>query len=142
MVDDENLLGHLYGFKAVPNGFLIDESGVVQYKKLGGFDVRREETAQLVEQWATEKGLRDVSVVADDDLGEEHSQAISHFRIGLEHYRQGKTREAMTEWRKGVELEPDNYIIRKQIWAVENPEKFYAGNVDFDWQKVQLAQGL
>ena len=22
----------------------------------------------------------------------------------------------------GVELEPDNYIIRKQIWAVQNPD--------------------
>ena len=29
-------------------------------------------------------------------------------------------------------------IIHKQIWAVEHPDKFYEGNVDYGWQKTQL----
>ena len=41
-----------------------------------------------------------------------------------------------------MELEPDNYIIRKQIWAVQNPDRFYSGDVDYAWQKEQMAQGL
>ena len=48
----------------------------------------------------------------------------------------------MAEWRRGMQLEPDNYIIRKQIWAVQNPDRFYAGEVDYAWQKEQMAQGL
>ena len=47
-VDEENLLGQLYGFKAIPNGFLIDEDGTVRYKRLGGFDVRRTETSSVL----------------------------------------------------------------------------------------------
>ena len=36
-------------------------------------------------------------------------------------------------------LDPSNWIIHKQIWAVENPDKFYEGNVDYNWQRQQLA---
>ena len=140
VVDDENLLGQLYGFKAIPNGFLIDERGVVQYRRLGGFDIRRAETASTVEQWASERMVAESTEAPD--LGAGHSQAIAHFREGLELYREGKVEEAIAQWRKGVELEPDNYIIRKQIWAVQNPDRFYSGSVDFDWQKEQIAQGL
>ena len=30
-------------------------------------------------------------------------------------------------------------MIRKQIWAVEHPERFYPA-IDWDWQKEQLAR--
>ena len=141
VVDEENLLGQLYGFKAVPNGFLIDELGVVRYKKLGGFDIRRPETAQAVDEWLNVPAMAAPRDVAEDELGAEHSEANSYFRDGLALHREGKVEEALTVWRKGAELEPDNWIIRKQIWAVENPDKFYSGRVDFDWQKEQIAKG-
>ncbi len=60
LVDSEDLLGHLLGFKAIPNGFLIDESGVVRYKKLGGFDIRKQETANIVQRWAAGSNLEDI----------------------------------------------------------------------------------
>ena len=142
VVDHENLLGQMYGFKAIPNGYLIDERGFVQYKKLGGFDIRRIETASLVERWVRGPTIEESLQEAETALGAEHSQANAHFRQGLEFYRAGRVEEALAEWRRGVELVPDNYIIRKQIWAVENPDKFYAGGVDYDWQKEQIAQGL
>lgn len=141
MVDEENLLGQLYGFKAVPNGFLIDEQGVVCYKKLGGFDIRRAESAQVVNEWLSEHALDGSHDDSDAELGSEHSEANSYFREGLALHREGKIEESLAVWRKGMELEPDNWIIRKQIWAVENPDKFYEGRVDFDWQKEQIAQG-
>ncbi len=142
VVDEENLLGQLYGFKAIPNGYLIDEAGVVRYKKLGGFDIRRAETASIVESWAQSTGIDASLLEAEAALGAEHSEANAHFRAGLDLYRDGKVEEAVAQWRRGVELEPDNYIIRKQIWAVQNPERFYSGDVDFAWQKEQMAQGL
>ena len=142
VVDSENLLGQLYGFKAIPNGYLIDEQGVVRYKLLGGFDIRRPQTAQVVEQWLSAPSLDESLAEAEASLGSQHSQANAHFRRGLELCRQGRVEEAIAEWRKGVELEPDNYIIRKQIWAVQNPERFYQGDVDYDWQKDQMAKGL
>ena len=44
-------------------------------------------------------------------------------------------------WKKGRDLEPDNWVVRKQIWAVEHPERFYDGDVDSAWQKEQIQQG-
>ena len=142
VVDDGNLLGQLYGFKAIPNGYLIDEQGVVRYKRLGGFDIRRAETASVVDEWLNRPGLDRSSQDQDEALGSEHSEANAHFTAGLDLYRQGKVEEAVAEWRKGVDLEPDNYIIRKQIWAVQNPDRFYAGDIDYDWQREQMEKGL
>ena len=141
VVDEENLLGQLYGFKAIPNGFLIDEEGIVRYKSLGGFDIRRDKTAAIVDQWVRGLGLDDSLEQSAAELGPEHLQANAHFRDGMALYRAGSVAEAVVEWRKGAELEPDNYIIRKQIWAVENPERFYTGDVDYDWQDEQEAKG-
>ena len=74
--------------------------------------------------------------------GPELSESNALFRRGLVLYRQGEVGEAMKLWRKGLDLDPRNYIIRKQVWAVENPGKFYAGDVDYDWQREQTATGL
>jgi hypothetical protein len=142
IVDEENLLGQLYGFKAIPNGYLIDQQGIVRYRKLGGFDIRLAEIARIVERWATGPSLDESLEETGVALGAEHSQANAHFRAGLSLYRDGSVVNAVAEWRKGVELEPDNYIIRKQIWAVQNPDKFYTGSVDYDWQKEQMDKGL
>ena len=142
VVDEQNLLGQLYGFKAIPNGFLIDERGMVHYKKLGGFDIREADTRAVVEQWVDGPGLDDLLDTDMDVLGSAHSQANAHFRRGQRLYRDGRAEAAIVEWRKGVNLEPDNYIIRKQIWAVENPERFYSGDVDYNWQDAQMEKGL
>lgn len=141
MVDEQNLLGQLYGFKAVPNGFLIDEQGVVRYKKLGGFDIRRADTARVVDEWVNTPAAAIEVTEESSGLGSEHSRANEHFRTGHDLYSAGDVQGALSEWRVGMALEPDNWIIRKQIWAVENPDKFYNGNVDFAWQKEQIAQG-
>ena len=51
VVDQENVLSDLYGFRAIPNGFLIDDDGIVRFSALGGFDIRRSETAEVLERW-------------------------------------------------------------------------------------------
>jgi len=42
LLDPDNRLGALFGFKAIPNGILIDREGVIRYTKFGGFGVRGE----------------------------------------------------------------------------------------------------
>ncbi len=64
------------------------------------------------------------------------------FRIGRALLRQGKKDEALVELKKAAKLDDGNWIVRKQIWAIEHPEKFYEGNVDYGWQKKQIQQGL
>lgn len=53
---------------------------------------------------------------------------------------QGKQQEAaLARLKQARDLAPDNWRIRKQIWALENPEKFYdTASPDYDWQKQQL----
>jgi len=141
VVDEENLLGQLYGFRAIPNGFLIDEDGVVRYKTLGGFDVRRAETAGVLKAWVAGSELSDAGDGAVPGSAAEISESNALLRRGLELYRQGKVAEAIAVWRQGIERDPTNLILRKQVWAVENPGKFYSGDVDYDWQREQTALG-
>ena len=52
LVDEDNLLSRLLDFKAVPNALLIDEAGLLEYQKYGGFDIRKQEYADIAEGWA------------------------------------------------------------------------------------------
>jgi hypothetical protein len=60
-------------------------------------------------------------------------------RRGLGLLRQGDRAGAAAAWREALRADPDNYVIRKQIWAVEHPERFYP-TIDWAWQKTQLAR--
>ena len=142
-VDADNVLGEVFNFKAIPNGVFIDEEGIIRYIRLGGFDIRKPEFARLAQLWA--QGASPEELVdappSDRDLSIKHPEALVSFRRGLELYRRGETEGALVEWRQGMALEPDNYVIRKQIWAVEHPERFYDGDIDTDWQRVQRELG-
>lgn len=140
VVDADNQLGDLFGFRAIPNGVFVDESGVIRYAKYGGFEVRKPEFRQLAEHFAAEPDIQELQAQADDANQFASSDAQEHYRRGLELYGDGQVDAALAEWRAGVALEPENWIIRKQIWAIENPDRFYAGDVDFDWQREQIAQ--
>jgi len=83
-----------------------------------------------------------LSDATDPDLSPYHVEAHELFRQGTALQKQGQHAEAMALWRQGAELEPDNWIIRKQIWAAEYPDKFYGAEVDFDWPKEQVSKGL
>ena len=37
-------------------------------------------------------------------------------------------------------LAPDNWLIRKQLWALETPDVFYEADVDYVWQKEQIVR--
>jgi tetratricopeptide (TPR) repeat protein len=139
LVDEGNILGRLYGFKAIPNGLLIDERGVLRYKRLGGFDIRRADTAAVLERWAAGSDLTEPSDHPEASPASNRTDAEDLFRRGQDLFRGGKPDEAVGLWRRALELDPKNYIIRKQIWAVEHPERFYEGDIDYAWQREQMA---
>ena len=139
LVDEGNLLGQLYGFKVIPNGLLIDERGVLRYKRLGGFDIRRSETAAILDRWAAGSDLSEPSDQPEASPGSNRPDAGDLFRRGQDLFRLGKADEAVGLWRRALALDPDNYIIRKQVWAVQHPERFYEGDIDYAWQREQMA---
>ena len=140
VIDQANVLSDLYGFKAIPNGYLIDEQGVVSYCQLGGFDIRGHETAKLLERWVSGDGDSLLGQGREAVLDANHAKANIAFRQGLADFEAGRVEAALAHWRRARGLDPDNYLIRKQIWAVEHPEKFYEGEVDYDWQAQQMAR--
>ena len=88
------------------------------------------------------QNLTPVREESADVLGARRAKANAVFREGLELYSADRVGDALARWRQGLQLDPDNYLIRKQIWAVENPERFYEGDVDYNWQQEQIAKGL
>jgi hypothetical protein len=53
----------------------------------------------------------------------------------------GDVEGARAKWRVASKMDPHNYVIHKQLWYIENPERFVGENVDMEWQKQQLAEG-
>lgn len=144
MVDAANSVGQALGCKAIPNAVFVDSQGIVRYIKRGGFDIHNPNYRALADSWAATPSLDDLSMlsVIETEKVIKHPEALEHFRRGLVLYQAGSIGEAMAAWRDGVAIEPDNFNIRKQIWAVEHPEKFYGDKVDYEWQRKQMENGL
>lgn len=135
VIDQKNVLGALFGYRAVPNGVFVDENGTLRYRKFGGFDIRKPEMADEVFSFAAGSGGFKI----------EPSEPVTHgdfFARGLALYEAGDVEGAATVWRSGIAVEPDHWNMRKQLWAIEHPERFYDGAVDYGWQKEQVERGV
>ena len=107
-------------------------------------NVADKKTLTMLEKWLSEPSynavlLRDLKR-SDEPVNHAITEATARFQLGLVLLDSGKKHEAMAEWRKALALDPQNWIIHKQIWAVEHPDKFYNGGVDYGWQKTQLEE--
>ena len=138
VIDAENLLGDAFGFKAIPNGVLISADGRLDGTIAGSFEIRRDETRELVGRWLSADG---VSIPEGESDHEWSAEALALFREAGAAVRRGERDRAIELLKQAYPLEPDNFIIRKQLWAIEHPEKFYEGDVDYGWQREQLEAG-
>lgn len=141
LLDSQNLLSKTLGFKAVPNGILVDENGVVIYQKFGGFDIRKQEMRDFVSAWLT-SGVMPEARAASTERVEVEPRVHTLFEEGLALLRGCDMDGARAKWREASVIDPDNYVVHKQLWSIENPERFYGEKVDMNWQKQQLVQGL
>jgi tetratricopeptide (TPR) repeat protein len=63
------------------------------------------------------------------------------FTWGLVLLQQGGKEAALVKLKQARDLDPGNWRIRKQIWAIEHPDKYYADpSPDYGWQKEELAR--
>lgn len=134
VLDQKNVLGKLFGYRAIPNGVFIDEAGVLRYRRFSGFDIKNPDMAADVMAFAS--GADEVKLDASDT-----QTSSDYFGRGLTLYEAGDIEGAKQVWREGIEVEPDHWNMRKQLWAIENPERFYDGKVDYAWQKEQVELG-
>jgi tetratricopeptide (TPR) repeat protein len=63
----------------------------------------------------------------------------AHFGLGTALMQQGQQGAALEAWRVALAHDPANFTIRKQIWRLEHPERFYP-EIDLAWQQEQLAR--
>ena len=134
----------MLNLRAVPYGILVDKAGRI-VKEPFNIDVKDTETIDLLNKWIDDPRYNEAlinqleSIIGNKDSTT--SQTYKLFQTGISLLDNGKRDEAISTWRKALHLDPQNWIIRKQIWAVENPDKFYQANVDYQWQKQQLQSG-
>jgi tetratricopeptide (TPR) repeat protein len=69
------------------------------------------------------------------------AEASVAFAWGQILLRAGRKEAALAKLKQARDLAPDNWRIRKQIRAIEHPDKFYAAeSPDYGWQKEELAR--
>ncbi len=140
VVDRNNLLGRMLEFKLVPNGVFLDEHGTIRYAKYGGFSVDRPEDVETIRKLIngefdqqSPEGTPPPYVLS----AIERELVETRLRLGSELLARGNRDAALAEWQRALEMDPENFVIRKQIWALKYPERFYP-TIDFDWQQAQL----
>ena len=139
VVDQEAVLGTRFGVKYVPFTILIDEDG----KLVRGptpVNVGKEDDCNEIVQWI-EAGNAPATNESDEKSGPlSEKQLTLQLRMAYAAKLQalGDVQNALMQLKAARSLDQDNWLIRKQIWALEHPDRFYNGRVDFDWQREQL----
>ena len=141
-IDSQAVTGQLYGFKHVGHGFLVNTDGKLSYVHGIGFDVRLPDVAQALEQWAIDNRILTSKRSPSNLRGAISSGADALFQDGLRFYQGGDHKKAVFLWRSALKMEPDSVIIHRHIWAVENPDRFYDGEIDQIWKRQQIMDGL
>ena len=141
LVDSQNIFGTRYNLKAIPYGVMIDEAGRL-VKPPFTVNVKDQKTLAMLEKWLSDSDynamLLDGIKPSNESPAKTNAEAAARFQLGLVLLEEGEKAEAIVEWRKALALDPKNWIIHKQIWAVEHPDKFYNGSVDYSWQKSTI----
>ncbi len=123
LVDPQNQLGEALGFKVIPNGFFIDEAGVVKGKQIGGFEVSSPRTIKSVEEFLqsapVESGRAAKSEPPSEKLQRLREGALDHPNSGQHRLEYGKallqagsTLKAHPELREAVRLLPQSSTAR------------------------------
>ncbi len=142
VVDQNNLLSSALDFKAVPNGVFLGENGTIRYAKYGGFSIESPEDTETIRKLIhgeIVQQTRATDPAAYTLTSTERELVETRVRLGSELLSRGDKEGALAEWRKALDMDPENLVIRKQIWALRYPERFHPA-IDWEWQKQQLRQ--
>lgn len=135
LVDAHNEIGAYLNARVVPNGLFVDRDGEILWGKIGGFSVDRAEDVATLDRWLETGTTPPRELQAADGLRAE--LVTTHMRLAHVLLAQGDQDGAVHELRRVLSLDPDNFIVRKQIWMIRFPERFHP-TIDLGWQKEQL----
>lgn len=161
LLDEEGRLRwqHLHGFRvARPEMYAMAERVVdgdlEEFVASPGVVQESLEVESIRAELADRPDDPDYLLMLGDALGREgrNEEAIGAYRRVLElrpgnptaHYAIGslllaadRKDEAVAAWRRGLEVDPMNFTLRKQIWMVQFPERFYP-EIDMRFQVEQI----
>ena len=142
LIDQHNVLGNALNLKYVPAGIVLDESGRLA-RAVGGMSIDQDAFREEMESWAQTGQIPGAWIESDRQavpkkMSPDEAEADSRFQLAVLLLERGKKDDAVAEFKRAFRLDPQNWLIRKQLWAVEHPESFYDGNVDYGWQKEQM----
>jgi hypothetical protein len=132
LLDRDSSLGRLLGFRIVPTGFFVDAGGILRYRHNNDFDLGDSRDRENLRRFLAGEAVEPV-----DDEEKMVPGALELFAKGVELFGDGRRHDALLAWRRALQIDPENFVIRSQIWAVEHPEHFHPV-VDRKWQEQQL----
>ena len=141
LLDEGNEVGVAFGLKYVPVGILVDGDGRL-VRPVGSVNIDDTTFRQELEAWALSGEIspawRDAEP-PDQPAPPTPDEAEADARLQLARVllARGKRDAALGELRGAVVLDPQNWLIRKQLWAIETPGAFHEGEVDYQWQAAQ-----
>lgn len=142
LLDQYNEVGKAYGLKYVPVGIALDEEGKLA-RPVASVNIDDEAFRTELEAWVTSGAIPPSwQALAGPDrlapLTAAEREADARLQLAIVLLERGAKEEAIAELKRAVRLDAENWLIRKQLWAVEAPEAFYGGEVDYGWQKEQM----
>ena len=142
LLDQQNMIGKAYNLKYVPVGILLDENGKLA-RAVGSVNIDQDDFRAELTEWATTGAIPKAWIDEDKQsqpraLTPDEQEADARFQLAIVLLSNDKKEAAIAELKKAFQLDPENWLIRKQLWAIETPEAFYDGNVDYGWQKAQM----
>ena len=142
LLDQHNQIGKAYNLKYVPVGIALGEDGRLA-RPVGSVNIDDAAFRAELAAWAT-SGAIPANWQAlpgggrPQPLSVAEREADARLQLAIVLLEREARAEAVAELKKAVRLDPQNWLIRKQLWALETPEAFYSGEVDYSWQKAQM----
>lgn len=136
LIDRTSSMSLSFGFQITPAGAFVDADCTVRYvhsSETEQFDINDPRVRLNLDRFVAGEPVRPVGQPGSGMSPE----ALELFAEGVGLFISGREAESLARWRKALALEPDNFLIRSQIWAAEHPERFWPV-VDRDWQAAQL----
>lgn len=141
LVDQDNITGATFGIKLVPYAVALNPDLTLA---AGPFKANIDDPQFLGEcqSWVTDGTVADSwNETLGTPLADHEKEALKLLVQARQKLQEGEQEQALELLRQGYHKDPKNWLIRKQMWVVEHPDKFYRGEKpDYDWQKVQLEQ--
>lgn len=137
LFDTENALASILGFRVIPNGYAFGADGTLQDELVSRFEIRDKGTTRdLVKYWLGQGPMPERNEARPEQLTSVPA-GLALLAEGRALLIAGKRQEALATWHAAYLLDPESFVVRKEIWRALNPDRF-GDPIDTAWQREQI----